>query len=209
MHGGRTAKVSAVDGESPTGTGPGTNVVDTTEPSVRTGFEPLTSHSGKLATDFITSNGAVTLSVAAADNAGGSGIWKVEFFDGATLVGTATTVDGAGNYSVSTTLASGTHAGLTAKDYDVAGNSPTATALGTIVVDTTDPSISTSSETLTSDTGNLATDFNTCPTRRSPDLAAADNAGGSGIWKVEFFDGATLVGTSTAVDGSGNYSVST
>jgi hypothetical protein len=130
---------------------------------------------------FMT-NDVVTISATASDPDGT--IAKVEFFDGATLLGTFTTAP----YTTSAAaLAAGTHT-ITAKATDNMGASTTSTA-STITVNANQaPTVALTSPNrnssfFTTDTLNLT--------------ANASDVDGT-IAKVEFFDGATLLGTATA-----------
>jgi hypothetical protein len=81
-----------------------------------------------------TVSGAVTVSASASDNVG---VTKVDFYDGATLIGTDTTSP----YSLTwttTSTANGAHS-LTARASDAAGNVGTSAAVGVTVDNTTPP----------------------------------------------------------------------
>jgi chitodextrinase len=95
-------------------------------------------------------NGTVTVNMTAADNTGGSGISKVEFYVDGTLTGTDTTSP----YSVSwntTAIPFGTTHALTAKAYDnvATPNTATSTAVSVTVNDTTAPTVPTALHTTT------------------------------------------------------------
>ena len=163
----------------------------------------LTSDSGTSNSDFITSAGGVHFAGTVADT-GGSGIASVQVFNGATLLGTATVV--AGNWSLDTTLAAGTYNTLKVTVTDLAGNATTTANAQTIVVDTTVPSETFPTVTLTSDSGASNSDFITS-TGGVHFAGAVADSGGSGIASVQVFNGATLLGTATVV--AGNWSLDT
>ena len=180
-----------------------TIVVDTTVPSETFPTVTLTSDSGTSNSDFITSAGGVHFAGTVADT-GGSGIASVQVFNGATLLGTATVV--AGNWSLDTTLAAGTYNALKVTVTDLAGNATTTANAQTIVVDTTVPSETFPTVTLTSDSGASNSDFITS-TGGVHFAGAVADSGGSGIASVQVFNGATLLGTATVV--AGNWSLDT
>ena len=175
-----------------------TIVVDTTVPSETFPTVTLTSDSGTSNSDFITSAGGVHFAGTVADT-GGSGIASVQVFNGATLLGTATVV--AGNWSLDTTLAAGTYNALKVTVTDLAGNATTTANAQTIVVDTTVPSETFPTVTLTSDSGASNSDFITS-TGGVHFAGAVADSGGSGIASVQVFNGATLLGTATVLAGS-------
>jgi RHS repeat-associated protein len=122
----------------------------------------------------------ITLTASAADPDGT--IAKVEFFEGATLLGTAT----AAPYSVSlANVASGTHA-YTAKATDNLGAATTSGAVS--VISDTPAAVSITSPT-------SGTVFSA---PASFTIAAAATDADGTIAKVEFFEGATLLGASTS-----------
>jgi YD repeat-containing protein len=95
-------------------------------------------------------NGSVTVNMNASDNAGGSGISKVELYVDGTLTGTDTTSP----YSIAWNTAAipfGTTHALTAKAYDnvTTPNTTTSTAVNVTVNDTTPPSAPTALHTTT------------------------------------------------------------
>ena len=128
----------------------------------------------------------------------------MQVFNGATLLGTATVV--AGNWSLDTTLAAGTYNNLKVTVTDLAGNASTTTTAQTIIVDSTPPTESFPTVTLTSDTGTSNSDFITSNGGVHFAGAVADT-GGAGIGSVQVFNGATLLGTATVV--AGNWSLDT
>jgi nitrite reductase/ring-hydroxylating ferredoxin subunit len=157
---------------------------DTTPPTIS-----LAASSNNVLTD-----GKVTLTATAADEAGGSGIAKVDFLEGATVLGSATAAPFA--FDVNFTQANnGTH-NYIAKAYDKAGNFALSTPSVSVVVnipgkpptDTTAPVVTLSSSSL-----NVIAAGSITLT-----AGATDNAGGSGIASIELFDGTTSLGVKTA-----------
>ncbi|WP_375764752.1 Ig-like domain-containing protein [Archangium gephyra] len=131
-----------------------------------------------------TLRGTVTVTATADDDIG---VTKVEFYDGATLLGTDTSAP----YSVSWNTvgtADGAHT-LTAKAYDGVGLTGTSAGVP-VLVDNTAPAVSITSPTATYVQGTVQVT-----------ATASDN---QAIAKVAFYDGATLLGTDT----SAPYSVS-
>jgi hypothetical protein len=121
--------------------------------------------------------GIVQVSASASDN---QTISRVEFYDGSTLIGTATTAP----YSVSwdaTALPSGSRT-LTAKAYDAAGNMGQASR--TVTVDATPPTVA-----ITSPQGGAKIFLST-----TLQATAADD---NGVTQVVFYDGNTVIGTDT------------
>src|SRR5258706_2627196 len=107
---------------------------------------------------------------------------KVEFLDGATLVGTVTTAP----YSITlTNVAPGSHS-YTARATD--NNNAVTTSSAVPIVVNTAPTVS-----ITSPANNA---IFAVPANITVNATAADSDGT--VTKVDFFDGATLVGTSTA-----------
>jgi nitrite reductase/ring-hydroxylating ferredoxin subunit len=139
----------------------------------------------------VTTAGAVTLTATAADNAGGSGLARVEFYEGATLLGTVAAAPY--SFAVNFTNANvGAH-NYIAKAFDKAGNTSSSTSvtitnsIGVQAGDTTVPTITLAASSLNFTAAGSLTLTAT----------AADNAGGSGMAKVEFYEGATLLLTKT------------
>ena len=123
---------------------------------------------------------AITLSATASDSDGT--IAKVEFYNGATLLGTATSAPYAFNWS---NVATGKYT-LTAKTTDNRGATTTSAAV-TVNVNAA-PTVNITSpanDAVFSPPGNITITAN-----------AADSGGS--IAKVEFYNGATLIGTATA-----------
>ncbi len=131
-----------------------------------------------------TLSGTVTVSATASDNLG---ITQVQFYDGASLIGTDTNAP----YSVSwntTSAGSGNHT-LTARATDT--NNQTTTSSGVSVTVNLAPTVSITSPNAGSTLSGTVTLSAT---------ASDDN----GITQVQFYDGASLIGTDTTVP----YSVS-
>jgi len=138
---------------------------------------------------------SVTINATAADAVG---VTKVEFYDGATLLGTDTTAP----YSYSWAIGSGnngTHS-LTARAYDAAGNVRTSTAVNVTINIAITPGAPTLSITAPAN----ETTFTTAQTVKIKATAAGSlgaasvaAAGTVKITKVEFYDGATLLGRDT------------
>ncbi len=133
----------------------------------------------------VTTAGTITLTATATDN---TGVTKVEFYEGATLLGTASGTP----YTQSLTFTradNGTH-NYTAKAFDAAANFASSAPVAVVVNvpasnDTTPPTVS-----LTASSGNV-----TAAGAMTLTATAADNVG---VIKVEFYEGATLLGTATA-----------
>jgi len=144
---------------------------DVTPPSVSLAAAPAA----------VTAPGATTLTATANDL---SGVTKVEFYRGATLIGT----DTAAPYTqaVSFTPADIGSVGFTAKAFDAANNSTTSAVVNvTVGADMTPPTVSL--------LANPATVL--VPGSTTLQATTSDNIG---VTKVEFFRGATLIATDTA-----------
>ncbi|MFL5357210.1 Ig-like domain-containing protein [Archangium sp.] len=168
-----TLTAKAYDGVGLTGTSVGvTVIVDNTAPQVS-----LTAPSG---TFYV--HGTVQVSANASDN---QTLAKVEFYDGQTLIGTATSAP----YSVSWNTvgaAEDTHT-LTAKAYDGVGLTATSTELS-VLVDNIAPQVSISAPAAANLHGTVTVMAN-----------ATDNRY---VERVEFYDGQTLLGTDTSTSHS-------
>jgi subtilisin family serine protease len=152
-------------------------VVDTTAPTV--------SVSSPAASTYLT--GVAAVSAAATDD---TAVTQVDFYlDGTTLIGSDTTSP----YGVSwdsTTATAGAH-GLTAKAYDAVGNVGTSSSVS-VTVDRTAPTAALTAPAAGATlSGTVAVS------------GTATDAGG--IAKVEFYDGATLLGTDTSSPYSVNW----
>ena len=176
-----TIVASETDAAGNTATATVSFTLDTTAPTVT---ETLASDTGKSAADHITSNAALSGS--------GDANATVTFTEGATVLGTTTAAaDGSWSFTPSG-LADGTHT-IVASETDAAGN--TATATVSFTLDTTAPTIT---EALASDTGTSATDHVTSN--------ATLTGTGDGNATVTFTEGASVLGTATAVaDGGWNF----
>jgi Rieske Fe-S protein len=160
---------------------PGTT--DTTPPTVS-----LTSSSVNVLAD-----GKITLTATATDETGGSGLAKVEFLEGSTLLGSASAAPFTFDINFTQTN-NGTH-NYIAKAYDKAGNFASSTPSVSVVVnipgtpptDTTAPTATLSSSSLNVTAAGSIT----------LTAGATDNAGGSGIASLELFDGTTSLGVKT------------
>lgn len=128
--------------------------------------------------------GNVTLSATASDNVG---VTRVEFWRGSTLLGQATAAPF--TQLVGLTAADNGSVAFTAKAFDAAGNSSTSAAATVGVAiplpDTTSPTVS-----LTASAQNV-----TAPGSTTLTANAADNVG---VSRVDFYEGSTLLGSSTA-----------
>jgi hypothetical protein len=130
---------------------------------------------------FLT-NAAVTITASAVDSDGT--IAKVEFYDSATLLGSAT----APPYSVTTTnLSAGAHS-ITAKATDNLGAVSTSGAIAISVSANQSPAVA-----VTGPANNSTVVANTTVTI----VASATDPDGS-VARVDFYDGATLLGSATA-----------
>ncbi len=157
---------------------------DTTPPTIS-----LASSSASVIAD-----GKITLTATAADETGGSGLAKVDFLEGATVLGSATAAPFTFDIAFTATN-NGTH-NYIAKAYDKAGNFALSTPSVSVVVnipgtpptDTTAPTVTLSSSSL-----NVIAAGSITLT-----AGATDNAGGSGVKQIELFDGTTSLGVKTA-----------
>jgi hypothetical protein len=144
---------------------------DTTPPSVSLAAAP----------SAVTAPGSTTLTATANDL---SGVTKVEFYRGATLIGTDMTAPY--TQDVAFTPADVGSVAFTAKAYDAANNSTTSAVVNVLVSpDTTPPTVSL--------LANPATVL--VPGSTTLQASASDNIG---VTKVEFFRGSTLIATDTA-----------
>jgi aryl-phospho-beta-D-glucosidase BglC (GH1 family) len=144
---------------------------------------PAVSVASSVAT--VTAAGSITLTATASDNVG---VTRVEFSEGATLLGT----DAAAPYTQTvafTAANNGTHS-YTARAFDAAGNNTTSTAV-TVTVN-----IPVGGGDVTLPTVSLASSAVAVTTATSITLTAtaSDNVG---VTRVEFLEGTTLLGTDT------------
>jgi nitrite reductase/ring-hydroxylating ferredoxin subunit len=129
----------------------------------------------------VTATGGVTLTATAADNIGVS---RVDFYEGATLLGSVATAP----YTqvVGFTAANNGAHSYTAKAFDAAGNSATSAAVSvTVGIDNTPPTVSLAASNLNVTAAGTITLTAT----------ATDN---TGVTRVEFYEGTTLLGTASA-----------
>ena len=191
--GANSLTAQATDAAGNTGTSVAfTATLDTTPPTLTvSGISPDT---GTSASDGLTDVATVTVSgtIDAAD----AGL-SISVYDGATLFGT-TTADAAVTGFAGVTLAAGVNS-LTAQATDAAGNIGTSAAF-VATLDTTPPTLAVSG--ITPDSGASTTDglTNVATVAVSGTIDAAD----AGL-AITVYDGATLVGTTTANAG-GNWS---
>jgi len=143
-----------------------------------------------------TAPAAVTVSASAADTDGT--ISRVDFYDGTTLIGSSTTPVSGNTYSVNwNNVPAGSYV-LSAIAFDDRGAQATAAPVNITVNPANNlPSVSLVAPTANS-TFAVGSNINLS--------AAADDADGS-ISKVEFFAGATLIGTATTPASGNNYTV--
>jgi peptidoglycan/xylan/chitin deacetylase (PgdA/CDA1 family) len=127
---------------------------------------------------------AISMTATAAPGSG-AGVEKVEFYADGTLVGTATAAPFTLTWS---DVAAGTHL-LTAKVTDTLGATATSTAVSISVVASTPPTVSV---TAPADGASLYAPATIAMT------ATVTAGGGATVSKVDFYAGATLVGTATA-----------
>jgi hypothetical protein len=135
----------------------------------------------------VTTPSTITLTATAADD---KGVTRVEFYDGATLLGSKAAAPY--TQAVSFTLASnGTHV-MTARAYDTASQATTSTAVNVVVTipDTTPPVCTLA----------VSTTLLTAPGTVTLNATASDNVA---VAKVDFYDASALLGS----DGSSPYSM--
>ncbi len=169
--------------------------VDTTAPAAPA--EPdlsAASDSGVSNSDDVTADDTPSFSSTSEANA------AIEVFDGVLSLG-ATTADGSGNWSfTSSSLADGIHS-VSAKATDLAGNVSAASSALAVTIDTAAPGAPSEPDLdVGSDTGDSNTDDVTADNTPTFSGAAEANA------TVQVFDGATLLGSTTA-DGAGDWSL--
>jgi large repetitive protein len=183
-----TATVTDIFGNVSPASGATAMTVDTTAPVAPsiTSFSPDTGIVG----DHITNATILTLTGTAEANS------TVKVYDGAVLLGTATT-NGSGAWSFTTgTLASGAHS-LTATATDAAGNVSVASSATAVTVDTTAP-VAPSITSFSPDTGTVGDHITDASTVTLTGTAEANST-------VKVYDGATLLGTAST-NGSGAWS---
>ena len=146
---------------------------------------------GSVGPNGITDDAAPTIAGTAAPNS------TVDIYDGTTLLGPAT-ADGSGNWTLTPTLADGTH---TLSVTTVGGGFNPSAATYAVTVDTAAPAapvITRVTDDVALTTGTVAPNGTT--NDAAPTLAGTAEAGST----VHVYDGATLLGTVTA-NGSGNW----
>jgi peptidoglycan/xylan/chitin deacetylase (PgdA/CDA1 family) len=161
---------STMDGVSVTGAVPASPVISITAPANGTSYD--------------TAPAALLVTASAMPGAGAT-VSQVDFFAGPTLVGTATD----GPYSVTWGSASAGSYSLTAKVTDSLGGTETSGPVSITVAPSGSPTV-----TITAPIDG--TSYNAPAT--IPISATATAGSGAKISKVEFYAGATLVGTATA-----------
>jgi hypothetical protein len=162
-----------------------TIVTDTFGTGIGTAVDRVTSDTTIQVTGTAEANAAVDLYVDAVLNA-------------------STVANGSGNYTITSTAlsavaATGDAHSLTTVQTDVAGNVSLSSATVGVTVDTTAPGAPTISNVITTDTGPSAADNYTSDTT----VAVTGTAEANSL--VTLYDGATPVGTTTAV--GGNYTI--
>ena len=175
--------------------------IDTLAPAVSTpdlnaGSDSLDPNATPLIgtnSDDITDHNTPSFSGTAEANA------LVRLYDGLTQIGT-TFANGAGNWSItSSLLADGVHS-ITATATDTAGNVSLPSPALSVTIDTLAPAVSTPDLDAGSDTGNSSTDNITGNNTPSFSGTAEANA------LVRLYDGLTQIGTAFA-NGAGNWSI--
>lgn len=170
--------------------------------TVKDATAPTVSITSPVASATIT--GTTAIAATAADNTGGKGIAKVEFYVDGTLKGTDTTSPYSYSWD-SATYADGSHS-LTAKAYDAAAtqNSKTSSAV-TVTVDNSD-------KTSPSAPGNLRATANTYTSISLAWNASTDNVGVTGYRLsrngTQIYSGTALAYTDTALAEGTTYSYS-
>jgi type VI protein secretion system component Hcp len=172
-------------------------VVDKTAPDVAVTGESLANDNGVSSADFLSNDGAFTLSGTFADS---QTPVTVHVFDGATDLGAATL--SAGGWSFSGTLGEGTHQ-LSVQAVDLAGNASTAAAAQAIVIDQTGPVVATGNQHLLIDSGVSASDGVTFDGRVVLSGTASDDRN---LASVHVFDGDVDLGAATLANGAWTFS---
>jgi len=153
--------------------------------TVKAPAAPTVSLTAPTSGSSYTGPATIVLKASATAKASGATISKVDFFNGSTLLGTATSSP----YAVTwPTVLGGTYS-LTAKATDSLGSVTTSSAVSVSVSFTTGPTVS-----LTSPPAG-ATYSAFAPIVMN--ALASPTASGAGLAKVEFYAGSVLVGTST------------
>ena len=167
-----------------TGTSTTGVLVDSTPPTVSL----TTPASGTILN--VASDARITLTASAVDNVG---ISRVDFYRGSSLIGSASSVPYSFSYSTSS-LGNGVQT-FTARALDLAGNSSVSSPI-TVIIDRTPPGGSLSAPLQMTQLSGVST------------LSATANDSGLGIKRVDFYQGSTLIGSSTAAPYSYSWDVS-
>lgn len=183
-----TAKATDASGNTSSASTALSITVDTTAPGLVTGLDLADEDDVGLSnTDNITNKGTgLTITGVAEANA------KVELFEGATRLGTAT-ADSKGVFQLDISLGEGTHA-ITAKATDVAGNVGAESTALNITVDTTPPAAPTGLD-LAAEDDNGASNTDNITTLQSGLTITGHTEPGA---RVELFSGTTSLGTAIA-----------
>src|SRR6185369_13495584 len=174
-----------------------TIIVDATPPSAVATVTALSADTGT-AGDFITSVALQTVS-GTFTSALASGEKIQVSADGGTTWIDATVGPGSSWTAIGVTLSAGSGT-LAARSIDAANNTTAGTG-HSYTLDTTLPSATFPTVTLTADTGSSNSDFVTSNGAVHFAGTVADT-GGAGVASVQVFNGATLLGTATVVAGS-------
>jgi hypothetical protein len=183
-----TAKATDAAGNVSAASAALTITVDGTAPAAPTDLDLIAADdSGASSTDNLTNKQNVTITGLATVNA------RVELFDGATSLGSATADATTGAFSLGVTLDPGARS-ITAKATDASGNVSAASAALAITVDATAPNAPTALDLAAADdSGSDSTDNVTSQTSALTISGQAEaNA------RIELFDGTTSLGTTTA-----------
>src|SRR5205807_1267736 len=130
---------------------------------------------------------------------GGAGVDTVQVFNGATSLGLATVTGG--TWSLDTTLASAAYHTLNVTVSHLARNASTTSNAQTIIVDTTNPTESFPTVTLTTATASSSSLslHDALPIYFAGSVA---DTGGAGVDTVQVFNGATSLGLATVTGGT-------
>lgn len=161
--------------------------IDTIAPTALAPLLDAASDSGRSSADRITND--TTPTVGGVTEAGAT----VAVYEGSTLLG-STLADDQGVWSFTTGVLSATAHALTVRVTDTAGNVSTASASTVITIDTTAPALPTALDLVdASDSGSLKTDNITNVVLPTISGTSEKDA------FITLYDGATVVGTGTAV----------
>ncbi|WP_145927671.1 Ig-like domain-containing protein, partial [Bradyrhizobium neotropicale] len=192
--------VTATDEAGNTGTAANTDAtqtlqVDHTPPSIA--FGTVSYVDTGVANDGITGNNLVTMSGAVADDVTVS---QVQVFSGSQLLGNAVIDNTSHSWTLTSNLADGTYANLSATATDEAGNSTSAantSATTSFQIDTAAPIITFTSVTLAHPTDSSGTNSSDGGIILSG--AVSDNVS---VTQVQVFNGSQLLGTATVSNGT-------